>query len=684
MVEKEKSKRDREPSKLTFDLLRVTPEPPEDQKFYKSDRLTDFLIVLFIFGIAMWFRFVLRAIFIKTYGIYVFDIKIDESDPFGFGSFLGIAPGSVVNTEGYHDFYVYYIPYVKAYSEGWNPYTGGQVAGDHIGGYVYGPFYMISIAIGKLWFGMNATDSIVFSNIILDSLTYVMVYIILKKFTGNIIALIFALAGSFSPISFFYIAYRGLNAPIMNFSFMLFVYFYLEKRDNLSMFFLAFSILTKQFPLFMAMPVGFWMVRRYGFSKGVSYYLRFFIFLLVLSVPFILWTPIRYIFKLFLPGGGKAVMQCPSGAEAPNLFHGSLPYEACFNANGDEIPLQTQYLTPLHSILFGLVNSHILFFGSLILIAWIGFTGYHFLEERPRLYLVFIAAYYGLAHATIARGIYKYYITFLVPLFLMALVVGDRHKSLHLRLGYLLHRGWSTWINPRYRQKEATISFWLFFLVLVLATVGTFWLVFAAISMFTFNTNTKFLWQVLLIPVTLFVIIKPGPLPEEKKEEFVSTDGYLLQILSYVLVGIIGGVFLYKVAMRYFNSNTAFITNVAMILGISLIFSLIPLFSQIVTKKKNLWSPFTFNPLQLLMDGIGIFLVVQFMIFFNVQVLTINRLYPTLFLLLVSFIPMGLLGKDIWLSGIRVPMQWIYRYLEIKRYALNQTKSDEFNPKITL
>ena len=179
-------------------------------------------------------------------------MKIDNEDPLNFGNFLRANPGDTVFTEGYYDFYTYYIPYVNAYEESWNPYSGSRVAGDNIGGYVYGPFYMISISIGKLWFNLSTVDSIVYSNLILDSLTYVMIYIIAKRYTGNIFAFIIAILGSFSPISLFYIAYRGLNAPIMNFSFLVFVWAYLERKDNLSMFMFTFSLLTKQFPLFMA------------------------------------------------------------------------------------------------------------------------------------------------------------------------------------------------------------------------------------------------------------------------------------------------------------------------------------------------------------------------------------------------------------------------------------------------
>ncbi|MHA2501455.1 MAG: glycosyltransferase family 39 protein [Candidatus Kariarchaeaceae archaeon] len=658
---------DWKPSTLTFDMLRVTPNPNPRDKNPSNDRLTDLLIILFILGISIWYRFYFRQAYLDTYGIYVFHLQIAESDPLGFGSFFGLAPGESFFSEGYHDFYSYYIPYVEAFEDGWNPYTGNREPGDRIGGYVYGPFYMLSIAAGRIWFGMSVIDSIVFSNIILDALCYVMVYILAKRYTGNIVAAVVALLGSFSPISLFFIAYRGLNAPIMNFSFLLFIYFYLEKRDNLSMIMLAFSLLTKQFPLFMAMPAGLWMVRRYGFFKGVSYYLRFFIAVLVLSVPYILWTPRSYIVRLFLPGGSKDVPSCPTNAEATNLFHGMIPDGACIPVNNGFAPLDTGLLPPGHELIFWLVNSHVLFFGSLIILAYIGFTAYDYLEERPRLYLVFFSAYYAVAHATIARGIYKYYITFLIPLMLLGFVFGDRSKSLNLRLGYILSNAWRTWLSPRYRQKEATPTYWAFLGFLVLLTLGVIWLVNSAISMFTFNTDKEMFWRLIFIPMALYAIFRPGG--EQEEDNLVSAERYGQGSIVFLGVAIISYFILKRLMELYFNTSELMNQHILMMAAITAGFIALPIMLSKLTNQDQVVSPFTFNPVQLVSDigaGLLVYLVV---VFFHIRIMAVHRYDSTLMVLLFSFIPMALLGNTIWSSGYHAARRFFREYRKIYRYV---------------
>ncbi|MHA2275132.1 MAG: glycosyltransferase family 39 protein, partial [Candidatus Kariarchaeaceae archaeon] len=283
---------------LAFDILRVVPDSTHPTNHPKADRLSDLLIMLFIFGIALWIRFWVKSIVEGAYGNQ-FAIVINQQDSFGIGEYLGVAPGTQIPTESYNDYNHYYIDYVNAFvDQGWNPYSGNIEPDDVLNGYVYGPIYIYSISIGKAWFNLSAQDSIIWSNIIFDSATYCMVYVLAKRVTGNVVAMVMSILASLSPIAIFYANVRVLNAPQMNFFVLVFIYFFLEHRDTTAMFFLAVASLTKQFPIFLLMPVGFLLVRRHGFLKGVAIYLFFFIFAALISVPWILLTPDAYFVKL--------------------------------------------------------------------------------------------------------------------------------------------------------------------------------------------------------------------------------------------------------------------------------------------------------------------------------------------------------------------------------------------------
>ncbi|MCH8908060.1 MAG: glycosyltransferase family 39 protein, partial [Candidatus Heimdallarchaeota archaeon] len=435
--------------KATLDTLRVTPQQYPKITNPRTDRLTDLIFVLLIFGIAFWFRLWLRVVFFDVYPDS-FGFRPIEDGPLHLFNYFNVESGQEIATEGYADFPVYYIPYVDAFVDGWDPYSGHITEDDKLNAYVYGPFYIYLISIGSYFFDMDPHDSIVYSNLLFDSLTYVMVYVLAKRVTGNVIAFTIALIGSFSPIAIYYSDLKVLNAPQMNFLLLVFLYFYLEKRDNWSMFFLAMATLTKQFPLFMLMPVGFWMARRYGILRGIAKILIFFFFALLLSLPYIVTTFVPYYQKLFLPGGPKTTIKCPEGGEATNLLAGILDLGSCdayfasgSNASSRDLNL-IEFTTSdvFGNLLFSLINSHVLFLGSLFLLAWVGFTGFDYLERNPKLYYRFTAAYMCLAHATIARGIYKYYLTLLVPLILLSLIPGNNKKSLNISVGAMIHKGW--------------------------------------------------------------------------------------------------------------------------------------------------------------------------------------------------------------------------------------------------
>ncbi|MHA2168607.1 MAG: glycosyltransferase family 39 protein, partial [Candidatus Kariarchaeaceae archaeon] len=632
-------------SEMAIDVLRVTPKEHKPEKNPKTDRLTDLIIVLFIFGIAMWFRFYARFEFLLAYTengtTDFFHIKIKEGDPLGFGKFLGLKTDEHVEAEGYVDFSYYYIDYVNAFvDKDWNPYSGNLEEDDVLNGYVYGPFYIYLVAIGKAWFDLPAAESIIYSNLIFDSLSYVMVYFLAKRMTGNVNAMILAGIGSFSPIALFYANIRVLNAPQMNFFTLLFIYLYLEHRDTSSLFVLAIATLTKQFPLFLAMPVGFFLVRRYGILKGVGIYLQYFVFLLLLSIPWIVLTPNAYYTKLFLPGGGKSQISCPKGGEATNLVAGTIDLDSC---NEDTI-----VISQLGLWLFDLINSHYLFFGSLLILSWAGFTGYDYMEKNPKLYMRFYAAFFTLAHATIARGIYKYYLTMLMPFFLLAFIPGSTDKSLNLRFGALINRGWSKWIDPRNRMKKPSVSYWILFVLLLLSMTSVGWLLHVAISLFTTTRKYHNLWLIITGILAFYFIYKPGPVPISQTEDEIPTHVHERNDFLKLGIAIALGYLVWQVAELYFSGNPSSLQrHQTLLLLILVIFITLPYSISSVTQRGRVFNSFQVDYIQVILDVIMLGINFYIFYFLNKEVFLIHRYFTTSIILAFSIFLMGLLGGEI-------------------------------------
>ena len=647
-------------AKYAWDVLRVTPESQKPVKNKKSDRLTDLLAALFIFGIALWVRFWIRNAFYNAYPAPGFNLLIADGDPLGIGKFFGLKSGQTLNSEGYVDYTYYYIPYVQAYTDKhWNPYAGNLADGDVLNAYVYGPWYIYFISFGRMFFHLSVTDSIIWSNVVFDSLCYVMVYLLAKRVTGNVIAMFAAVLGSFSPIALYYANIIVLNAPSMTFFTLVFIYFFLEHRDRTAAFFLVFALLNKQFPLFLAMPFGFWLVRRNGFLKGVIIFLNGFVYAILLSIPWILMTPQAYIRQLFLAGGGKTFLSCPEGGEAPNLVAGEMDPGACASSH-------TVAITPFGKFLFFYINHHYIFFGSLFILAWVGFTAYDKMEKDPKLYYKFFAAYFALAHATIARGIYKYYLTFMIPLIILALIPGDKDHSFNIRIGRLLHNGWSKWIDPENRNRPASISYWLLFFVLLLGTISIFVIIELGVSLFAVG-NYHRVWTVGLSIIALVLIIFPGGSAELEKPKLME---YNTKSSVFLIMIFIFGYLLKQVFTTYFNHNKSQLnkyTNI--IIALVALYFIIPYLLAYVSGEKTIDSHFTLEYGQLILDIFGLYLYYKVLLLFNLQIMLADRFYTTTIMLTYGIFFMALLGEEVWSTFVSVPRNAITRFIKLwERY----------------
>ena len=505
----------------------VTEVPPDvkPKKDMRQDLLTDFIFALALFGIGFWFRFVVYDWFFQNFSDQ-FYITVSQSN--WLTDLLGWQEGKTYPTEGYFDLRAYYYPYVENYVDGWNPYTGSRVQGDSIGGYVYGPFYIMLISWGTMFWGISSHDSVMISNLAFDALSGVMIYILAKRSTGNINAFIIASMYSFSPVVLYYFDIKLLNTPHMTFFTLVFIWCYLEHHDTSAIFFLTFGALIKQFPLIYAMPVLMLYVRRYGWIKAIRFFFLLIFFFLLLSFPYIVLTPDEYIAKFLVGGRAKT--------ELLTLEEANDPARAGSTAN----LVFGSYFTPedtvLDKIMFNLVNSHILFIVTLFTISWFAFSSYRILETRTVLYYRFFAVFQFLAHGTIARGIFKYYDAYLMSLLLLAFVPDRRPSSLNIRLGQVIKRAFHTVVSPKYRAKDVSWQYWLIVLLTVVSTFGLFYTTYWGLSLFLDQSNIRLFWTIIISFAFGMIVVKSSkdPYIEEDTSTVLSSDETRKEVTSMI------------------------------------------------------------------------------------------------------------------------------------------------------
>ncbi|RMG36095.1 MAG: hypothetical protein D6732_08500 [Methanobacteriota archaeon] len=497
------------------EFVRETPEQSVPEKQEHQDRLTDLIFCLLIFSISYWLKFFIIGYYLDVVGNNTsFSFINTHEELYWLTSLFGWKPGESIVVEGYVDFSWYYLPYVDNFSQGWNPYEGEQTAIFHperMGGYVYGPLYIVWISLGKIFFGLDARQSVLVSNVIFDSLTSVLVYVLAKRVTGNGIALILGFLHTITPISLFYANIYGLNTPQMTFFAVLYLWFYLEHHDSWGFVILSLGFLTKQFPLLFAMPALMLMVRRYGWLRGFAFLVEFIIWSLIFSMPYIVLTPYLYIVKLFL--ASRAPSSVPTleflqenGGVAPNLVSSAVAQEDYGLAN----------------FLHILVDTQILFVGGLFLISYFAFSAYRILEERPYLFFRFAALYYFFAHGTIGRGIYKYYTPFLMPFLILALAP-YRKKTFHIRLGKLLHEAWKKIFDPRFKMDAPAVNYWGL-KILLLSVFPMSWIFVDWIVSLFVPLENRLWFQIIFFLAFVIAIIFPNPTSKHKETPVVINE----------------------------------------------------------------------------------------------------------------------------------------------------------------
>jgi 4-amino-4-deoxy-L-arabinose transferase-like glycosyltransferase len=198
---------------------------------------------------------------------------------------LGSIPYSY-HFETYSDFYVYYVNWWNSLQSGLVPYRDFFYQYPPL--FLYGlyPLYRIGGAFGAA-----------LGIILADSGSAVLIYYIAKRSTTQKIALIAGLGYAASPLALLYEGYVLFSIQPMLFFLLLSVLLIRSDKLLLSAVCLAVAVLFKQEALF-AIPaylIYTLTVRRFNFKKVGKAVVLFASILLIVSLPFLLLSPVQYI-----------------------------------------------------------------------------------------------------------------------------------------------------------------------------------------------------------------------------------------------------------------------------------------------------------------------------------------------------------------------------------------------------
>ena len=193
--------------------------------------------------------------------------------------------------ENFKDYYFAYIPSVKAFLEGRMLYRDFYHAYPPLFIYVLSLLY----AVGQSWFAPAIPLMLG------DLLTIVPIYLIAKKLFNENRAVLATFAFAVCPVNVYYLDYLWLNPSLTTLFLMVSVYLFLMKRTNLSALSLAISTGFKQTSL-LAAPIMIVELARTGNKrKAATFFAIYLIAFILISLPYIAVTPVRYLWCLRVP-----------------------------------------------------------------------------------------------------------------------------------------------------------------------------------------------------------------------------------------------------------------------------------------------------------------------------------------------------------------------------------------------
>ncbi|MFX0060815.1 MAG: hypothetical protein ACFFC7_01370 [Candidatus Hermodarchaeota archaeon] len=338
-----------------------------------------------------------------------------------------------LDTECYADFYAYYSLWIPGLWDGtWYPY---MTAEGPVTSLVYTTFnlpwgpWIISFGEGVpqnyyfmtpgflyflLPFGhpLFSPQLMSIPLILTDTLTIIPLYLIIKELGKNDrLALYGALLYLFSPLNIFYLGVIWLSTGPVVFLLMWSLYFLVNRNYRAANFCFALTVMTKQITLFFLLPFYVLLLLKFDWKTISKRFIEFSIVCFILSLPYILLTPIDYVLHIWGPQplpSTQGYTDLPRGDAPVNFQHFllALNFDSFFGG----------IFYQLFTVLF---STYILLIGSILLVS-AALIYYYKRDQLTELNICYVFCIYGLTfHTFFVRGIYKYYLPLLTPLIII-------------------------------------------------------------------------------------------------------------------------------------------------------------------------------------------------------------------------------------------------------------------------
>lgn len=248
--------------------------------------------------------------------------------------------------------------------------------------------------------------------ILTDTLTIIPLYLTIKELGKNDrLAFYGALLYLFSPLNIFYLGVVWLSTGPVVFLLMWSLYFLVHQNYRAANFCFALTVMTKQITLFFLLPFYIILLLKFDWKTVSKRFIEFSIVCFILSLPYILLTPIDYVLHIWGPQplpSTEGITQLPRGDMTVNFQHSllALNFDSFFGG------LFYQFFV----VLF---NTYVLLLGSLFLVS-AALVYYYRRDQLTELNICYVFCLYGLTfHTFFVRGIYKYYLPLLTPLIII-------------------------------------------------------------------------------------------------------------------------------------------------------------------------------------------------------------------------------------------------------------------------
>jgi hypothetical protein len=353
--------------------------------------------------------------------------------------------------ETYRDADTYYQHYIYSFKyESWNPYRLDREW--PLSGYVYGPIFVYCLVFLSYFTDLfypgiprlhRAWKAVVFAPTFFDSLTTILIYLILlkslKKGKRNKINVIYSLLAAisyiFMPLVLFYNNIMFLNTYMVAFFSVLSFYFLHKGKHQLSGGILALAILTKLIAFFL-IPIWFLYLLRNDIRKGIEFLLSTILTMIIFSLPWLVMNPFNYIYQQVWPG---QTLNTVFSIDPRWIYWATTPTHAFLYWGWENVATFYYQFNSLYLPLF---------FFILVSCIIVMLKAPHMNLKRSS-FFSFNAMFTIGFHIFLSRGNYKYYDTFFIPFVIIAItewVQNFKRKEIGVTL-FVLFMGWIIFLN---------------------------------------------------------------------------------------------------------------------------------------------------------------------------------------------------------------------------------------------